>query len=112
MAFRVKNDSARYDNIIRMIEREIEELKTYIGNSRQGPQGPQGPQGSQGPQGPQGPQGSQGPQGPQGQDGPQGLPVDDAKIENLQLQITALEEKLNKICDLWNTDANTGGIIY
>ena len=85
MAFRIKNDNSRYDSIIKIIEGEIKELKTYLGSNQQGPQGQEGPQGPQ---------------------------VDDSIIENLQLQINALEEKLNKICDLWNTDANTGTIIY
>jgi len=121
MAFRVKNDTSRFDNMIRIIDGEIQELKIYINQSHgsqgsqgpqgeQGPQGPQGPQGEQGPQGPQGPQGSQGSQGSQGEQGPQGT-VDESKIENLQLQINALEERINKICDLWNTDVD-GNRIY
>jgi hypothetical protein len=131
MAFRIKNDTARFDNIIRIIESEIEELKTYIQKGQKGQQGPQGQQGQQGPQGQQGEQGPQGPkgdkgeqgsygpqgfQGPngdkgeQGEQGPQGT-VDESKIENLQLQINALEERINKICDLWNTDVD-GNRIY
>ena len=109
MAFRVKNDTSRFDNMIRIIDGEIQELKIYI-NQSHGSQGSQGPQGEQGPQGPQGPQGSQGSQGSQGEQGPQGT-VDESKIENLQLQINALEERINKICDLWNTDVD-GNRIY
>ena len=115
MAFRIKNDISRFDNVIRIIEEEIEELKTYI-KSQQGQQGPQGPKGDKGEQGSYGPQGQQGPQGPKGDKGEQGFQgeqgtVDESKIENLQLQINALEERINKICDLWNTDVD-GNRIY
>ena len=40
MAFRIKNDNSRYDSIIKIIEGEIKELKTYLGSNQQGPQGP------------------------------------------------------------------------
>jgi hypothetical protein len=100
MAFRVKNDTLRYDNILKNITNEIDDLKTYI-YEEGGPVGPTGPQGLPGLKGDKGDKGEQGPQGV----------VDESKIQNLQSQIDAIVERINRICDLWNTDVN-GGRIY
>jgi len=57
---------------IKVLEREIESLKTSGGV--QGPKGDAGPQGPQGVPGAQGPQGVPGAQGPQGPPGAMNLP--------------------------------------
>ncbi len=97
MAFVLNNDIKRIENMIRAIQHDIEDIKSTMKNQLQGPPGPRGPTGATGATGARGPT------------GPPGV-IDEKIVDELQSQIEAVDERINKICDLWNADA--GGNVY
>lgn len=87
----LNNNVKRIENMIRAIQHDIEDIKTTMKTQLQGPPGPSGPPGPPGPRGPPG-------------------VIDTKTVNELQSQINAIDERINKICDLWNADA--GGNVY
>lgn len=92
MAFRVDQSMKKYDNIIRNILEDIDNLKEEC--NKKTPHGPPGPPGADGPPGPPGAD------GPTGADGPPTILLEE--INEIKVHLLSLQIQMNKINELFD----------